>query len=472
MRFLLSILAFAAASSLFLGCQRKTYEVELHPDGPRMNRTLRVISVVSEESARATISDADRARIAPFYRDDQVTYREHEVEFSATFDHKMPADVGGAGSIDYFENRLGAVSHYMERFRGDDDLKSQLLDRQQAVDELTDLLVGWVDTAFEGSAFEESDFEESDFEDPDVRTRLRDFVDSGLRKDLHNLLLYAWTAASIETDGIDDSDQPQVTVMARIIQYLIERDYFDVADVPRITRAFQSESSDDVAGLIRGALIRKLDFDDSALPQVAQAQWLKESLEKYLRSTPQFESLVAEKSESGPTAEPDEGDVIIRLLLRIWPNFFSGGESIVVTLHLDEPPMHTNGTWDQEAKTVTWSRPLKSSPMPAFVHATWVTADVANQMRCFGRVLVTGKDLANYTQWVAGLSTEEAKQWNGMLDSLDGQDNLDATIETLGEFQFDGLPEFADPITDHWIKMLGNPPDAAVQAGSTSSDAS
>jgi hypothetical protein len=61
----------------------------------------------------------------------------------AQFANSMPSDVGGAGSWTNITSSLGSAAVYMERFRGNDDFATNVEQKLEAVNQLTDLIIAW-----------------------------------------------------------------------------------------------------------------------------------------------------------------------------------------------------------------------------------------------------------------------------------------------------------------------------------------
>ncbi len=230
------------------GCARTVYEVDLRPDGAAMTRTLSLVSVKDDSSSPAAIAGDEELRLGQLYADGKTDRDTGNVRFTATFIGKMPADVGGSGSLDFFDTSLGSLSIYAERFRGFDDLTASMADRRAAVDEVVDLLVGWVEASFEGSE----------------QKTLRGFVDADFRNDFQNIALYLWTASAIESRSEESTEQQEWTPMLRVAQYLVERDYFAVTDIPKLSRMFGQTDADALTDFVRQSIARKTNASADA----------------------------------------------------------------------------------------------------------------------------------------------------------------------------------------------------------------
>lgn len=428
------------------GCASTVYEVDLRPDGPSMARTLSLMRVRSDDSSEpAPIPYGEELRLAEIYSDGQTDRDTGNIRFTATFTGKMPADIGGSGSLDFFDTSLGSLSIYAERFRGDDDLTASMADRRAAVDEVVDLLVGWVDATFDDTESE----------------TLHEFVNTTLRNDFQNVALYVWTASAITADlGNDAAEEQKWTPMLRVAQYLVERDYISITDIPKISRMISAGDADAVMEFTRNAIVRKTNSSAGAFELLASRSDTHASMVKYLKTTPQYEAYLSEHKKSGTTKEANAMAVLVTPLFRLLPALTSSQETIDVTLHLPVEPFVTNGNWDSADGEVQWVRDMGSSVLPVLIHAAWTQPNVDEQTRRFGRVLITDRDLSVYTMWLHSLNEIETKQWNGMLETLGASDGIDHVIETLRSFRFADQPDLAKVITDDWIGKLQKSPPA------------
>jgi hypothetical protein len=81
---------------------------------------------------------------------------------------------------------------------------------------------------------------------------------------------------------------------------------------------------------------------------------------------------------------------------------------------------------------VTWQRSIESgtnhSSQPAYFFAAWAEPDEAFQVAHFGKVMISGDDLINYSLWNAGLTPHEDKEWEDLLAGLHPADDLKAKL--------------------------------------------
>ena len=180
-----SLLRFSAILVVFLtGCPHDCFEVEVRPAGQTFQRKLTGWHLDGENDKEVQPLSAEQlARIGRLYPKRETPDNASKHVFSGQFTDRTPADVGGAGFYTHFTSPLGSTSCYVERFRGKDDLESQLSQRRQAAEKLTDLVIGWL-TAELGR-------------DPNF-PRLKKFLDEDLRRDLKNLGVYEFTGRATE----------------------------------------------------------------------------------------------------------------------------------------------------------------------------------------------------------------------------------------------------------------------------------
>ncbi|TWU58917.1 hypothetical protein Poly51_16970 [Rubripirellula tenax] len=424
-------------SCISIGCAKNVYEVELRPDGNQIHRKLTVnwSTVNADPSDREVRSDDEVDRIAKLYHGQQTHGDGGEHVFTATFQGKMPADIGGAGGYTFFDSALGSLAIYHERFRGDDDAIGNVARGHAGVDELISLLIQWID-------FEVQDRKSAE--------RLQRFVDGPLRRDFKNVVLYLSVMESS-----DDADNALAQI-ARLTQYLIERDYLQLNELPAITRKIADGGESEFAALVTSIVARKVTASGGELPPnvldaMSDPIRIKKSLRDFLRSTDAYKQKVAEAEEKGEVVtndSPDPMDVISGIVFHDWhynPNH------VEVTLHLLAEPLRTNGKWSDETKTVDWSARINTTTLPTFTFATWVIPDEGTQTKHFGRVVLKGQLLANHVSFYQTLSADEAVRWQTMLDSIESPSHA---INVLRNFRFGEKDSMIDGMTEQLIAEL------------------
>src|SRR5262249_37453555 len=131
----------------------------------------------------------------------------------AEFAGAMPSDIGGAGSYQKFSTSLGSTSVYEERFRGNADWAARMEKRFNAAEQLTEHILGWSQMQFGGER---------------GYKKLRRFLDTDFRHDLKNLSVYAWVFQDLSAG----KEERQEDIAVRFGQYLVERGYLGLEDLP------------------------------------------------------------------------------------------------------------------------------------------------------------------------------------------------------------------------------------------------
>ncbi|MCM2372974.1 hypothetical protein [Aporhodopirellula aestuarii] len=420
-----SFVAICFAALLLSGCVQKVYEIHLQPDGASITRTLTVWTETtgSDDTKISPLPQAELDRVREFYdpKNDVIEGDRHV--FVGQFGENMPGDVGGAGRYVFFDSSLGSTSFYSERFRGDDDLLASIDARHQAVDNIITLLLHW---------------SRSEFSQPEVRERVESFVDQDLRRDLKNFSTYCWTHAMLS-----DLDEQKVLerFSARMMQYLVERDYISWQDVPKVLRAFQSEDPQRLAELLHETVVRKLGLPErESVAILADPERLATSLRESIRETEIFRSEFtrhqqehASSVDDGEEPEPFDplGLLTSYALQATLPKSDSGRTTVRVKIDCGVEPYATNGDWDDDQQAVTWSDSIDDVNIPAMVFAGWSNPDEEMQQAVFGKVVLSGEELAQYVFWFQGLDTDERTQWDAFLGGLDPGDNLLGQIEAF-----------------------------------------
>ncbi|WP_417736376.1 hypothetical protein [Rosistilla oblonga] len=430
------------------GCIQTVYKIDLKPEGNEITRTLSVKESSQNPSAeQQKQQNEELRRIATLYPEGRAEDREGLPTFIGRFAGPMPADVGGVGTFTHFDSPLGSVSIYSERFRGNDDLAGSLATSQQAADELIDLALGWLDFEFPPSATGDAD-------PPIDTTSIRSLLDGELRQDLKNASLQLWMYGQAESAPNNHSP------IFRLAQYLAERNYFSLQQIPAIARLVQQQNPKQFIHFAHDVLSRKLtlqnpDADTRCLDILKDWPRLEKSIRTYLKETDEYKQLVVQQEQAAGVATPrhvDEAHVIgNKVMVALAPDMFSRHDLVEVSLHLRQPPDSTNGTWDDDTKSVRWSQAIGDSSTPGFAFATWCVPEPKQQTARFGSVIVRGGELFSYVIWYRGLSPDESKQWDAMLSSI-GPD-ADA-VATLQAFRFEGQPNQTLPIAAMLVRLI------------------
>lgn len=432
-----AILALSAA-----GCEHDGFEIEIRPDGQAFQRRLTGWHVGGNEGKEIRRLSAEQlARLAKLYPSRESPAGAVKQVFSGRFAETTPADIGGAGFYTRFTSPLGSTSSYAERFRGDDDLESELAKRRKGADQLADLLLGWF-TAELG-------------QDP-AFPRLKKFLDEDLRQDLKNLGVYAWASGM----AADDQTGPKGEFITRVGLYLVERGYFAPRQIPTLARAVVGDDKSPLLTHIQRLAARKMGVPDEgpippSLAFLGDPQRLGASLDKYIRSTDIFRQRVAEwkavKKDKPDAEEPTPSGLLADLAARtvVGHNFElflnPPADTLVLKLLCGQAPYATNGQWSQPLGAVSWSQTLPlDRPLPVVCFALWSTPERAFQEQHFGRVLLADADLAQYVVWYRALKPEESAAWDRFVAGLKPGDGLKAAIESF-RFSSDAKPDPRQP---------------------------
>jgi hypothetical protein len=346
--FFLSVLAI-----LVTGCPRNYYEVALTPHGNALERQLTFYRAEGVDSngipAYKTFPEEKLAAIAKLYEPGSLKADGKRHVARAKFTNALPRDVGGSGNWTNFTTSLGTAAIYAERFRGDDDIATASAKRMEAADQLTDLLIGWGRMEMGGDANYEN---------------LRRFLDGDFRRDLKNLSWYHWQQAITATYHPKAGEE----FVVRFAQYLSERGYFRMSQLPELFALAASEDDRAIMRLIQRLVATKMGLLESApIPQslafLADKETVEASWEKFIVTTDfyrarikQWEADVKSKPDlTKPSASAALGDLLTALIdFRL----FNSEDHLVVILNLPAPPFRTNGKWDESRRQVVWEAEL------------------------------------------------------------------------------------------------------------------
>ncbi|MCJ7543130.1 MAG: hypothetical protein MUP47_00960 [Phycisphaerae bacterium] len=468
------LLAIGVLSFLALGCPHDEYRLEMRPTGD--GGIERRITGWCEESdgSETQLSSDQLAKLKGLYPNCLSGPSEARQRFAGTFTTSMPSDIGGTGYHLYIETTLGCASVYSERFHGSDDLFASVDQFQAAADHAADILIGWFDSEL----------------GQDTRfPQLREFIDLQFRRDLNNLELTFW-AGNLWDMPIDERT-------ARMIQYLAERGYFDVEELPSILAELQElsdPSSQEVGARALFGRLQRLVATKMGVPEgepipeslsfLASPESLEQSLHRYIRSTEQFQAYcqkiqqeaATQAQETQPTqpSEPDP-DAYIHEQLKGFvvcagiDMFGSPPNGVQASLSLPVKPVANNGTWDEPNGKILWSGSMKDEEhprhFPTYFYAMWAVPDDRFQKKHFGTVFVEGQDLVMYCLWHESLRKEHAGQWDRFLATLKPAN----FVHELEQFKFTGpepLPttQPAAQIIEAW-RACTQPTESNTQPG-------
>jgi hypothetical protein len=333
-----------------------------------------------------------------------------------------------------YSSRMGSASAYVEDFAGPQD-PDRLTKMREAADKLTALLIGWFGSELGKDAHWEA---------------LHEFLDVDFRRDLKHLSelahQYDLMSSNREREG--------TAIVVRVLQYLKERGYFTMAEVPRITRTLNEESGQRAMGLVQRQVAKRMGVSaDAPIPDslafLSSTAKAGASLEAYVQTLDEFKEQVADwkqKTADGliieePDPEGYVGDLIVEACgLQI--DFLFLSDHLAVELKTPAEPFETNGQWHADLNKTSWSEVLASDGHSwLFCYAFWSEPEEDFQKEHFGRVVLTGEDLSQYVIWRNGLTQEEARLWDDFVSGLAPGEELQ---ERIRSFQFPDAPNLAD----------------------------
>ncbi|TFG89050.1 MAG: hypothetical protein E4H18_00975 [Hyphomicrobiales bacterium] len=423
-------------------CDHNVYQIRLVPKDDGFSRELTAWRTSGGEEGIGTLPEEELKEIVKHYPAAKPDSRAVKHNFAGTFTDKTPADVGGAGWLLHHTCRMGTAWRYVERFRGNPDVAGTLARATQAIDRISDMLIGWLGQEFGGHK--------------DL-AKLSKFIDTELRADLKNVAVYAWlsnnTSGQTWLAKEDRGEQLEKEMHARILHFVAERGYLRAEDVPLLARTAGMLSDDEAMDQAIRSIV-KLFFAKAGLPEseligglaslFAKPEAAKASVERYLATTAEYKALLAEWRKAPPDgpetrpAEPDPMDVLAELgkgLIEI--EFGDTTDELHLSLAAAEAPFDTNGLWDPKAHEVRWdgrltARQKLTAKLPAICYAYWSKPATAFQQKHFGKILLEGKPLADYCLWRSGLSAEEGAEWDAFIDRLQPGKGLRGALESFG----------------------------------------
>ena len=442
-RHMIVLVTLAMISAALAGCENNVYELELRPEAEGLQRKLTVYRKRTVNNGQQIVAlDAEELKRVAAAHSQEISAQEIQAEKRHTFESlitgAMPNDIGGNGSYMRWTTSLGSMTTYLERFRGRDDPAQLVTDRLAGVDEVIEHLLGWADLELGG--------------DPHLPA-VREFIDGELRRDLRNLSVYAW----LYTASVGDREQAHEELSIRLGQFLSERDYLTLEALPQLMRQFQSQQNEiEVLESLRPLIVRKLELKGPPSPKLSKlienVATLEASFARYAKTTKPYKKLhdswEKAKIENPDVEEPDATEILAEsMLVAFLPSAALLATSDELELKLISPlePFMTNGSWDGEAKRVSWSSTLERADAerkqwPTFAYAIWSEPNQEMQTRIFGKTVLSGEPLAEYCFWHQALSQTEAEHWEGFLSDLkpgNGQLELIKTFRLPDEGQED-----------------------------------
>jgi len=420
------------------GCPDNDYTVQLKPADAVMLRTLTFYRADGTNTKTGTPNyqtfDPDElAMIAGQYPAGHLTNDGDWHCIGGEFGNSLPDDVGGSGSYTNLTTRLGNAGFYVERFRGNDDLSDMAERRFKAADQLTDILIGW---------------SKAELGRQPGYGQLHKFLDAHFRQDLKNASSYCWEGQLINERQTNAAEEFAV----RFGEYLYERGYFKLSEVPDL--AVILASSDSQAGQlwIQRLVARKMGVpDDAAIPAcldfLADEAATEKSFTNYFVHTQFYRAKVKEwknERKSKPAAKPPDpesvsADLFGQLVGLDFNLFGDTPDHLTVKLSLPAGPLHSNGQWNQADKQVVWQSDLQArtdtNHLPFACYANWVQPDEAFQKAHLGKVALHGDDLVQYCLWRRSVDERRGAEWDAFVAGLNPAGDLVARVRA---FRFAG----------------------------------
>ncbi len=432
------VLCLGVMALVVTGCPYNDYTVQLKPQGNGIERTLifyRADGVNTNNSApNYQAFEADEvAAISALYPAAGVTNDGGRYVVRGEFNDILPGDVGGAGAYTNLTTSLGSAGFYVERFRGNDDLAGMTERRFQAADQLADLLAGWS----RAELGREPGYD-----------RLHRFLELDLRRDLKNLSAYWWEVQLVNSYKTNSSEE----FVVRFGQYLLERGYFSLGELPGLFRDVSGDDSPAWQRRIQRLVARKMGVSEAdpvpgSLAFLGSEDGMEKSLTNYLATTEAYRARLKQWEEEQKTdpesKRPDPKEVVTKAAENLIEfNLFVTADHLAVRLSLPAPPLHGNGRWDDELKQVTWETDLggrtNATHLPYSCYASWAQADVGFQKDHLGKVALAGDELVQYCLWRSSQVPERGREWDAFLAGLEPGPGLKAKLDT---FRFSGEME-------------------------------
>lgn len=447
------------ASLAAAGCEYNQYEIELRPDGSAMERQLtcwRVRDKGNNEYELSKFSSVELEEIAKHYPEKLTGATSLKHGFRGKFDGAMPGDIGGSGSYTYITSSLGTTAAYAERFRGNDDVDTQFYDKRQVADRMTDLLVGWLETQMG--------------QDP-LFPEVRRLVHQDVRQDFRNIGHYCWLGralafnedANASSKTIPEPWNSTSEIHARVRQYLVERGYLLPHETLAGLQAEIESGEDQGFVVVQRVMARKLGKQNSdevkrALGFLDKPAEVQASLTKYLETTTEFQRHlkqweIARRKDPSAT-RPNANEILTGWTLSLLEiDLGIQADKLHLTLKVPAAPYQTNGVWDPANHTIVWNRLLrKEAGLPSLCVASWDEPDAKFQTAHFGRVVLKGKELADYNVWRHAVTPAQGTQWDDFLARLKPGNAVAESVEAF-EFSSDLKPK-AENATNHGRRLL------------------
>ncbi len=445
--------------AILLGCMgcigsRERYEVAIRVDNQGTHRSMTGWTEPTNESdSDNPLSEITLDRLRSVYGIAGEMNGGHTT-FSGVYANELPQDVGGYGSVEQFESTLGILSVYSERFRGSDDLVGQWEKQADAVDRFCVLIGDWA---------------EANATDREEGESIKEFINGEFRADLLNVAMHIY-AFAIRYD-VDAPNWEEIKY--RLLQFAVEHQYLNSGSFDRVLNTLNDQHGEGFLNLtLEGLERRRGDTHprfSEVIPALASMESFHSSLNAFLYDTPEGAEM---RRKSEGNSEPDYSFLLVKLILSAVRFELDGGgvDSVAVQLDLAVRPFETNGTWDEDARHVSWETQLEGfgdrprSILPTLCYASWAEPDFTFQQEHFGRVVFADKPLADCILWYQTLDESEVKQWERFLTGLTPERDLQIAFE---RFRFDG-----EPTSTEEVRLLSDAPRQLLQNALDDADAS
>ena len=419
---------FITLSLLLAGCPHEKYTLEMSVRKGVLHRKLTVEHMNGEGSG--PVSAEELNIVAKAYNHKPYTKDMADQTFTGEFTGKTPDDIGGDGSVLYYESALGSVIAYIETFRGNDDVYAQLDIRMKAIEKTAQLLRGWLKHEFGAM---------KDFD------KLDSFVVTQLEPDSKSLAIYVWmmvnakkelsprlpeslqtattqpaTTKPIPPQPSSDSpekppcceeDQPKNVFVVRMLHYLLKRNYLTEDNLPHLLSEDMWNGDEPDARAQREKLFRRILVEkaglkdrtpllDAVVKLVCDFEALRKSVEDFIKTTPEYKKFLKEAqaraatqpatkpaTEAGePPKKPNPESEAMNAyadslgLYTLAPTLVAGivgptDDELVVKLALPSgvEPLETNGKPDPKTGQIQWYgnipglNPGRGEPYPGYL---------------------------------------------------------------------------------------------------------
>lgn len=431
-------------ASLLCGCEHDEYSVEMVPQGAALLRRLTVARLDRPTDTGKPIKyfefpEERLKQLDSLYKRRLPSENSAVHVFEDSFQGKLPGEFGGAGTYTRIVTQMGECSAYLETVGGSDDLAGEMRRRQKAADRLMDLSTGWIGERLAGEK---------------ERKLVLRFMDTDLRQDAGNLGLHIWLGQN--QSSLAGSGAQPFDAAARLGAYLLSRGYFSADDLPVLARAVSHPENKEqlaaVSALFRGFLERKVGLKDpgtieSLLALLRDPEASGKLFAAYLRRTPEYKAELKRWRKEGlhpkADAEPDPMSVMSGLSddafdVQLFSFASAHAAQVNMSLAAEGDVLTTDGAFDASLHRITWKGSWEAwaegrRALPAVHYAVWCREDRTFQDAHFGKIVLSGEELRNYSLWRNSLTEAEAREWDAFVGDLRPGEGLTAR---LGGFKF------------------------------------